>query len=475
MKSKVPPPVPSDSKQKVVILGAGPAGLACAYELSRRGVPSIVADKNEHVGGLLRTLKFDGFLFDIGGHRFLSKNEEVNALWKEILGGDLVRVGRKSRILYRGNFFEYPLKPLNALRGLGIAETLRCLASYAWAKLFASPPKNTFESAMTHRFGKRLFEIFFKTYTEKVWGISCGELSSDWASQRIQNLSLPRAVLKALLPRQNGGIKTLSDEFQYPVTGPGLFCDRLREKTEPLGVDYRLEHEAVEVRHDSDRIREITFSFKGKLEKIEADRFFSSIPLPLLVQKLRPAAPLEVLNAAQKLTFRSFLVVYLIFDVPQVFPDNWLYIHSPGVKMGRIQNYKNWSPAMVPDQSKTSLGVEYFVNQGDDIWNLADESLIRLALDELEKVKFVLRDHFLKGWVVRIPNAYPVYNAGYRESLALLRGYLVHFENLQVVGRAGLFRYNNSDHALLTGLYAARNLLGENRDLWAVDVDGPDT
>ena len=458
-----------------MILGAGPAGLACAYELSRRGIPSIVADKNTRVGGLLRTLEFDGFLFDIGGHRFLSKNQEVNALWNQILGGDLLCVKRKSRILYRGNFFEYPLKPLNTLRGLGLVETARCLASYTAAKLSDSPPLNTFESAMTHRFGKRLFEIFFKTYTEKVWGISCAELSSDWASQRIQNLSLPRAVLKAILPSQSGGIKTLSDEFLYPVTGPGLFCDRLKDETETLGVDYRLGHEALEIRHDNDHIREIIFDANGKHETITADRFFSSIPLPLFVGKLRPEPPAEVLHAAQRLAFRSFLVVYLVFDIPHIFSDNWLYIHSPGVKMGRIQNYKNWSPAMVPDPSQTSLGAEYFVNQGDETWNLPDEALIRLALEELEKVRFPLKTHFLKGWVVRIPNAYPVYNAGYRESLSLLRGYLTHFKNLQVVGRAGLFRYNNSDHAILTGLYAARNLLGENHDLWAVDVDGPDT
>ncbi len=459
----------------MVILGAGPAGLACAYELARRGMPSLVADKNSSVGGLLRTLEYDGFLFDIGGHRFLSKNGEVNALWKDLLGPDLVRVNRKSRILYRGKFFEYPLKIRNTLRGLGIFETLRCLASYLAAKIFTPLRENTFESCMTRRFGKRLFEIFFKTYTEKVWGIPCHQLSGDWAFQRIQGLSLPKTVLKALFPHKNGGIKTLSDQFLYPTRGPGLFCERLQERTAPLGVDYRLQHEVLEIHHDKDRITHVMLRTEEKQEKIAADLVFSSIPLPHLVKKLRPEAPADILSAARELTFRSFIAVYLVFDVQHLFPDNWLYIHSPEVKMGRIQNYKNWSAQMVPDESKTSLGVEYFVNQGDDVWKLADEAMIRFALEELERLGFSLRSKFVKGWVVRIPNAYPVYNAGYRESVSLIRGYLAHFKNLQVVGRAGLFRYNNSDHALLTGLYGARNLLGENHDLWALDVDGPDT
>ncbi len=459
----------------MVILGAGPAGLACAYELARRGMPSLVADKNSSVGGLLRTLEYDGFLFDIGGHRFLSKNEEINALWKDLLGPDLVRVNRKSRILYRGRFFEYPLKIRNTLRGLGILETLRCLSSYLAAKIFTPPRENTFESCMTRRFGKRLFEIFFKTYTEKVWGIPCHQLSGDWAFQRIQGLSLPKAVLKALFPHKNGGIKTLSDQFLYPTRGPGLFCERLQERTASLGVDYRLQHEVLEIHHDKDRVTDVMLRTEKKQEKVAADLVFSSIPLPHLVEKLRPEAPADILSAARELTFRSFIAVYLVFDVQHLFPDNWLYIHSPEVKMGRIQNYKNWSAQMVPDESKTSLGVEYFVNQGDDVWKLADEAMIRFALEELERLGFSLRSEFVKGWVVRIPNAYPVYNAGYRESVSLIRGYLAHFKNLQVVGRAGLFRYNNSDHALLTGLYGARNLLGENHDLWALDLDGPDT
>lgn len=458
-----------------MILGAGPAGLACAYELARRGIPSLVADKNSVVGGLLRTLEYDGFLFDIGGHRFLSKNEEVNALWKDLLGPDLIAVNRKSRILYRGKFFEYPLKIRNTLRGLGIFETLRCLASYLAVKIPNPPRAPTFENCMTRRFGKRLFEIFFKTYTEKVWGIPCHELSSDWASQRIQSLSLSKAVFKALFPQRNGGIKTLSNRFSYPAKGPGLFCERLRDRSALLGADYRLRHEVLEIRHDKGRITEVLLGRNGEREAVQGDLFFSSIPLPHLIEKLRPEAPADIRAAARGLEFRSFLVVYMVFDAPEIFPDNWLYIHSPEVKVGRIQNYKNWSARMVPDDSKTSLGMEYFVNEGDSLWTLAEAAMIQLALKELEQLGFSLRSRFLKGWVVRIPNAYPIYNAGYRESVSLIRGYLAHFENLQVVGRAGLFRYNNSDHAILTGLYGARNLLGEKHDLWALDVDGPDT
>lgn len=458
--------------EEIIILGAGPAGLACAYELSKNNLRSTVIDRNPAAGGLLRNVSLDGCILDVGGHRFLSKSEEVNSLWNEILGGELIRVKRKSRIFYRGHYFDYPLNVWNALKGLGIWETLRCLLSYLKSKWFPVRDTAHFEGWMINRFGKRLYEIFFKTYTEKVWGVPCSVLSSDWADQRIQELSLGKAVREAVRFKGKNKIKTLSENFLYPALGPGFFCETLKSMTENAGCLYRLQTEVFEIFHQNNRITEVLVqNCRGPVESVKGSVFFSSLPLPLLIEKLRPHVPSSVLKAARSLTFRSFIAVYLILDIPDLFPDQWLYIHDPSVKAGRIQNYKNWSAAMVPDPQKTSLGMEYFVTEGDGMWNLPDSELIELALSELEKLKFLVREKFIKGSVVRVPNAYPLYSPGYRKNVEILKEYAAGFTNLQTLGRAGLFRYNNSDHALLTGLYGARNIMGKNYDLWAVDPD----
>jgi protoporphyrinogen oxidase len=458
----------------VLVLGAGPAGMACAYELARHGIPARVVERNREVGGLCRTLSYEGFLFDIGGHRFLSKLPEVNALWKDMLDGDLLQVPRKSRIFYRGRFFGYPLALAETLRSLGLAESLRCLASCLRGR-FSEVDETTLEGWMVKRFGRRLFESFFKTYTEKVWGMPCREISSTWAAQRIEGLSLGQAIRKALFPRSNGSIRTLSRSFYYPRLGPGLFYQRLQQASEKHGATFLLETELESMGRDGRGISHVALRTRRAIETLAAPRHvFSSIPLPHLLRKLDPPPPREILEAAHSLRFRSFIVAYLIYEAEHLFPDQWVYIHAPEYRVGRVQNYKNWSPAMVPVAGMTSLGMEYFVTEGDDLWMKSDDAMLALARDEAERLGLAPQACYRKGFVFRVPNAYPVYGPGYTQALAVIRDFLRGIPNLDLLGRAGLFRYNNSDHALLTGLYGARNLLGEKHDLWSLDVDGYD-
>lgn len=457
---------------RFVILGGGPAGLGCAYELGRSGVASVVIEKNPQIGGLCRTLQYKGYLFDIGGHRFLTKNREINQLWRLVLGKDLLRVKRRSRIYYRGHFLNYPLQLRNALQGLGWWEALLCLSSYLYARTLSPGDDTTFEGWMINRFGKRLYEIFFKTYTEKVWAVPCSQISSDWAIQRIQSLSLAKAICHALSHKGGKAPKTLSQEFFYPAKGPGLFFERLRDITEVYGARYQLNSEFKALYWKDACVTSVDVKrADGDLENYEVGAVFSSIPLTLLIQRMKPEPPPAVISAAQNLKFRSFLVVNLILDKADLFPDQWLYIHAPGVRVSRIQNYKNWSPAMVPDTSTTSLGMEYFVTEGDRLWNLSDESMMNLALEELAHIGLARRELFLDGFVIRVANAYPVYGPDYQTSLGIIRRFLSRFSNLQAMGRAGMFRYDNSDHALLTGLYAARNLLGSSYDLWEINTE----
>jgi protoporphyrinogen oxidase len=459
-------------KQDNVILGAGPAGLAAAYELSKYGMPVTVIDRLDEVGGLCRTVNYQNFLFDIGGHRFLSKSVEVNAFWKHILGDALILKNRKSRIYFSGKFFDYPLKAHDALIKLGFLNSLHFFFSYVYAQIF--PPKKvvSFEDWMIKRFGLKLYQSFFKTYTEKVWGVSCKELSSDWAEQRIQELSLLAAVLRAFNFSSSKKIKTLSDTFLYPRKGPGQFCEALKHESEVQNASYLLGREIVEILHSNGKINAIkTKDALGCEETIEGKTFFSSIPVNVMIGKMKPEVPKDILNVAKKLKFRAFISVNLIYAKETIFDDHWIYIHSPTVKVGRIQNYKNWSDEMVPDSKMTSLGAEYFVNHDDELWNMDDRDLVQLAVDELDSLEIAPRDSYLKGFVVRNAHAYPVYLPGYQENVAQLHGYLSSFSNLQVMGRAGLFRYNNSDHAILTGLAAARNIMGESHDLWKIDPD----
>ena len=457
---------------KVVIIGSGPAGMACAHTLTGNGQPCTVIDKENAPGGLCRTIDYRGYLFDMGGHRFLSKSEDINNLWHDIMGEDMLHVRRLSRIYYRNKYFNYPLSFFNTFWNLGPIEGFLCVASYFKAKI-RPMDDSTFENWVVNRFGRRLFKIFFKTYTEKVWAVACEDISADWAVQRLRGLSLRVAIKKAILGMKAGIPKTLSSEFLYPRTGPGELYKRLQESIVTAGGRFLFGRRAMAIRHDGQKIISIDIEDRrdSKKEELPVDHLFSSMPLTDAVKMLEPQPPEYVTAATKKLRFRDFLIVNIILDKEHVFPDQWIYVHSPEVKVGRIQNYKNWSPAMVIDPRKTSLGIEYFVSEKGGLWQMNDVDLINFAVNELEKIGIVSRRHLVSGFVVRCPNAYPVYLLDYQENLKIIRDYLSRFQNFQTMGRAGLFRYDNSDHALLTGIYAAKNFLGHpRRDIWSMET-----
>lgn len=461
---------------RTVVIGAGPAGLTAAFELARTGREGIVLEQDGIVGGLARTVNYNGYRFDIGGHRFFTKVPLVQSIWDEILGDGLLERPRLSRILYNGKFFEYPLKPANALLGLGPIESFRIASSYAASQLFPILPEQSFEHWVVNRFGRRLFEVFFKGYTEKVWGIPCREISADWAAQRIKNLDLREAVKNALLGGTNRGgkvITTLIERFLYPRLGPGMMWERCRDLAAAGGVPTQTDARVVRASHREGRVLAVVVrDGSGRESAIEGEDFISSMPIPELVEALEPRAPEQVQAAAGRLSFRDFLTVVLIVNRKDVFPDNWVYVHSPGVLLGRIQNFKNWSPEMVPDLNTTSLGLEYFVHEGDEAWNARDEELLDLGRRECGKLGVVDPQDVIDGTVIRMAKAYPVYDREYQASLGTVRNYLAGFRNLQLVGRNGQHRYNNQDHSMLTAIYAVRNLAGAQYDVFDVNPEG---
>ncbi|HYO47018.1 MAG TPA: NAD(P)/FAD-dependent oxidoreductase [Gemmatimonadota bacterium] len=459
---------------RTVVIGAGPAGLAAAHELSILGRDATVLEQDDQVGGIARTVVYRGYRFDIGGHRFFTKARAIQQLWEEVMGDDFLVRPRLSRIHYNDHFFHYPLKPVEALIGLGPLEALRILASYVRARTFPIEDERTFEEWVVNRFGRRLFEIFFQTYTEKVWGRPCSEIGAEWAAQRIKNLDLVTAVRNALLGARGDGevVTTLIDRFHYPRLGPGMLWERWSERLAERGVEIRMQAEVTRLLHRDGRVVAVEARRSdGTTDRVEGEHFISTMSVRELIRALSPSPPAEVAEAAERLEYRDFLTVVLIVDVEELFPDNWIYIHSPDVRVGRIQNFKNWSPDMVPDASMTSLGLEYFVHEGDDLWSLPDPELIDLGARETARLGLVAEGTVRDGTVVRVRKAYPVYDGGYREALATIRGWLASLENLQLVGRNGQHRYNNQDHSMLTGILAARNVAGEDHDIWSVNVD----
>jgi protoporphyrinogen oxidase len=474
----------NDEAARVVCIGAGPACLTAARRLAAAGAEVTVLERDPvHVGGISRTEHYKGFRFDVGGHRFFSKSAEIEALWDDILGDQLITRPRKSRIFYNGKLFDYPLRALDALTKLGFFESTLCVLSYLKARAFPIKDPQTFEDWVTNEFGHRLFSIFFETYTEKVWGMKCREISADWAAQRIKGLSLGGAIRSAVKPKwvsrmQSGGVKakTLIESFRYPKLGPGQMWEAAAEQVRAHGgkVQLGMDVDRLEFDPGSGEWTVGATGADGQTESFRCEHVISSAAIAELADTIQPAPPDAVLSAAHALRYRDFLTVALIVRDVDCFDDNWIYIHDSSVKVGRIQNFKSWSPHLVPDPDLNCLGLEYFCFSGDGLWDSPDEALIRLADEELIQLGLVTPGHVVDGTVIRQPRAYPVYDENYEDRIALFREWLEKDRpGLHLIGRNGMHKYNNQDHAMMTGLLTAENILAGERlyDVWEVNQD----
>jgi protoporphyrinogen oxidase len=452
-------------------LGAGPAGLSSAWVLARRDRRATVLEADGAVGGLAKTVEFEGYRFDLGGHRFYTKLEPIARLWEEMLGADFVVRSRLSRIYFRGRFFNYPLRATDVFRGLGPISSALCALSYVRGRReFRDRDPQTFEEWVVSRFGRRLYDAFFRSYTEKVWGIPGSEIRSEWAAQRIQGFSLSQAVL-GILGLRRGQDPTVIEEFRYPRLGPGQMWEAFRARVEERGIPVLLNHRCVGIIHEGGRVRSIVARTDGRDVERPVDAVLSSIALPDLIAALDPPAPAEVSAAARRLRYRGLCLVALMTRETEPFPDNWIYLHDPGTRAGRVQNFGAWSPDMVRPGT-SCLGVEYFCFEGDEIWELPDSEAVGLATDELTRIGLLDRSQVVNGVKVRVPRAYPMYDGGYREAVATVRGYLEHFENLRTFGRNGLHRYNNQDHSMWTAILATLNYTeGASHDVWQVNTN----
>jgi len=468
-------PTSNPSPDDTVIIGAGPAGLTAAYELGKRGRSATVLEGDDIVGGISRTVERDGWRFDIGGHRFFTKVPEVETLWHEILDDDdFMMRPRKSRIFYEGKYYDYPLRAFNALRNLGPIEAVRCVASYGWARIRPPKDQTNYEGWLVARFGWRLYRTFFKTYTEKVWGVPVSSMPADWAAQRIKNLSLFTAVKNAILPSRNQKeIASLIEEFQYPKLGPGMMWERCAEKVKAQGSAVIMESPVVSVSHSDGAATAVTsLSRAGISTTFPAGNVISSMPFPQLILAMDPPADEATRRAALDLQFRDFLTVALVVPASAGFEDNWIYIHEPDVKVGRIQNFGSWSPHMVKP-GFTCLGLEYFVFEGDEMWESPDDELIELARSELVLLGLVDERSIEAGFVVRMPKAYPTYDQFYKANVDVLRAWIrEHTPNVWPIGRNGMHKYNNQDHSMFTALLTVQNIVdGAHHDIWNVNVE----
>ena len=469
-------------KTKVAIIGAGPAGLTAGYMLSKEDVNVVVLEADPvYVGGISRTVTYNGFHFDIGGHRFFSKSKAVEDLWTEILPNDMLVRPRSSRIFYGGKFFSYPLKPFEALLQLGVFRSTFCVLSWLKARLFPVQNPRNFEEWVSNQFGKRLFNTFFKSYTEKVWGMSCKEISADWAAQRIRGLSLGSAIKNALIPQRYNGdrskvIKTLIHSFRYPRRGPGMMWEVCAEKMKALGGQLEMGCRVTRCSYD-EASGSWMVKYKnplGESHTLEAEHIISSAPMRELICGLSPAMSDRTRHAAESLKYRDFITVMLILKDRRMFDDNWIYIHDPSVKVGRVQNFRSWSPEMVPEPDKVCYGLEYFCFEGDGLWESSDSDLIGLARRELVQIGLAKEGDFIDGCVVRQKKAYPVYDDDYARHVATIRQELeTRYPNLHLVGRNGMHKYNNQDHAMMTAMLCVENILADAKlyDLWQVNSD----
>lgn len=462
-------------KKKIGVIGGGPAGLTAAYLLAKAGQDVTVFEADpQYVGGISRTEVYKGYHFDIGGHRFFSKSQEVEDFWSEILEADMLVRPRSSRVYYAKKFFAYPLVAVEALKKLGIAESALCMFSYMQAKLFPVKDPKNFEDWVSNEFGKRLYNIFFKTYTEKVWGISCREISADWAAQRIKGLSMASAIKNAIFHNKSKDkdkvIKTLIDSFRYPRKGPGMMWEVCAKKTQAFGGEVKMGAEVTKINYNGNTW---DINLKDGTTYTGFDHVISSAPMRELVAAISPAPPAEVMLSANKLSYRDFITVVLILKDKHIFSDNWIYIHDPSVKVGRIQNFKSWSPEMIPDQGMACYGLEYFCFDTDGLWNTPDAQLIALGKKEIEQVGLAQGLDVVDGYVVRQKKAYPVYDQYYKQYVEVIKNGLKQYPGLHLVGRNGMHKYNNQDHSMMTAMLAVKNILAgkELFNLWQVNED----
>ena len=461
----------------VAVIGGGPAGLTGAYELQRLSETHrpIVLEGGDIVGGIARTECHNGFRFDIGGHRFFTKIKEVEDVWYEVGGSEFVTRPRLSRIYFRGMFFDYPLKIMNALGNLGPIEAARIMLSFARWQVFPHKKEETFEQWVVNRFGHRLYSHFFKSYTEKVWGVPCTEIRADWAAQRIKNLSLFKAVWNALTGANDTA--SLIEEFQYPRLGPGQMWEMFADKIEEQGGEVRMKSFVKRVIRQDMRVTGIEVveedpeTGEHKTYILQAEEFINTMAIRDLIHCMDPPPPDEVIAAANRLKYRDFMIVTLVLDHADPFPDNWIYIHGQDVRVGRIQNFRAWSPDMMANDHQASIGMEYFLNDDEPMWSMSDEDLIKFAGKELEQIGLAPASSVVDGAIIRQPKAYPVYDSEYQDALDVVQQWLMKLENFQTVGRNGLHRYNNQDHSMLSAMFAARNILGADHDVWNVNVE----
>jgi protoporphyrinogen oxidase len=454
----------------VVVLGGGPAGLTAGYLLAKQGKPVIILESTDALGGIARTTVKEGFRFDLGGHRFFTKVTEVDDLWHEIMGDEFLKRPRQSRIYWNDKFLEYPLEGMDVIKKLGLWELSLCMGSYLWAKIKPKGREDTFEEWVSNRFGYRLYNHFFKTYTEKLWGVPTNEIRAEWAAQRIKGLSFFSAAKAAFLGNKGNKIKSLISEFNYPRFGPGQMWEAMADEIKAKGGEIKMNSPVTRLETKD-----------GVVTKVVADgveytpsHVISSLPLRTTVGISDPEAPAAVRDAAQGLRYREFLTVLLVVEGQDLFPDNWIYIHQPGVTVLRIQNFKSWSPYMVPEGSTdASVGMEYFCFEGDKLWNTPDEELVKMASQEIETLKLAKASNVKFGFVERVYKAYPIYDEKYAERVATIRKWLESdLTNLTQVGRNGLHRYNNSDHSMLTAMRAVDNITkGTKHDIWQVNVE----
>jgi protoporphyrinogen oxidase len=474
-------PIPhadSAADHDIVIIGAGPAGLTAAYMLTKRGVAPTVLEADTVVGGISRTAVRDGWRFDIGGHRFFTKVKPVNDLWFEILGKDeFLRRPRMSRIYYRGKLYDYPIKPGNALKNLGPVEAVLCGFSYLSSRVRPPKDQSTLEGYIVANYGRRLYNHFFKTYNEKVWGVPASEIASDWGAQRIKGMSLFAAVWEPIRAKIAGSrdkskqVTSLIEEFNYPKYGPGQMWEKCTELVTDKGTKVVFDSNVTKIEHRGGRAVAVTAESSGVTNRYECTDVISSMPISGLLEAMDPPVPPEVTKAAEALRYRDFMTVALVVPEEYGFPDTWIYIHDPDVEVGRIQNFSSWSPYLVKD-GRTCLGLEFFVQEGDEMWTKSDADLVEQGKRELQHLNLVDASKVEDGYVVRMPKAYPFYDWEYKANVEILRRWLEeHTPNVHPVGRNGMHRYNNQDHSMYTAMLTVENIFGADHDVWSVNVE----